>query len=96
MPALSGLLPKGAPRRLDQGRLAGRLESVRVDPGDIIQLQVALAQGDAHYDITTVELTISRRDGSAEWNLARDVGASFLAGNPHADSLGQPRRLAIR
>ena len=74
--------------RLDQGRLAGGLDSVRVEAGDVIQLEVALGQGDAHYDITNVELTISRRDGSAEWDLARDARADFLAGNPHADSPG--------
>ncbi len=86
----AGVLPNGGMKRLDQGRLTARLELVRVEPGDIIQLQVALARGDAHYDITAVELTISSRDGSAQWDLACDVGASFLAGNPHADSRGNP------
>ena len=86
----SGLLPNGGTKRLDQGRFAGGLEAVRVEPGDVIQLQVALAKGDAHYDITNVELTISSQDRSAEWDLARDVGADFLAGNPHADSRGHP------
>jgi hypothetical protein len=64
------------------------LDSIRVEPGDVIQLQVALAKGDAHYDITNVELTISAREQPAEWDLARDVGADFLAGNPHRDSRG--------
>ncbi|HZW31081.1 MAG TPA: PSD1 and planctomycete cytochrome C domain-containing protein [Isosphaeraceae bacterium] len=86
----SGVLPNGGSQRLDQGRLASRLDAVRVEPGDVIQLQVALAKGDAHYDITNVELTISAPDRSADWNLARDVGANFLASNPHADSLGNP------
>src|SRR5262249_49917394 len=75
----SGLLPNGGSKRLDQGRFAHRLESVRVEPGDVIQLQVALASGDAHYDITNAELTISSCDRSAEWDMARDVGADFLA-----------------
>jgi hypothetical protein len=86
----SGLLPNGGSKRLDQGRFANGLDSVRVEPGDVVQLQVALAQGDAHYDITNVELTISSRDRTAEWKLARDVGANFLAGNPHGDSQGKP------
>jgi hypothetical protein len=84
----SGRLPNGGSRRLAQGRFANRLSKVHVEPGDMIQLQVALGSGDAHYDITNVELTISRRDGSAQWDLARDVGANFLAGNPHGDALG--------
>jgi hypothetical protein len=84
----SGVLPNGGLRRLDQGRFASRLESVRVELGDMIQLQVALAKGDAHYDITNVGLTISSRDRSVEWDLARDAGAHFLAGNPHGDSRG--------
>jgi len=84
----SGRVPNGGSKRLDQGRFAGRLARVQVEAGDIIQLQVALGQGDAHYDITNVELTISCRDGPARWDLARDVGVNFLAGNPHGDSLG--------
>jgi hypothetical protein len=86
----SGLLPNGGSRRLDQGRFASRLDSVWVEPGDVIQLEVALAQGDAHYDITNVELTITSCDRSSGWDLVRDVGADFLAGNPHGDSLGNP------
>jgi hypothetical protein len=84
----SGVLPNGGSRRIDQGRFACRLDAVRVEPGDVIQLEVALAKGDAHYDITNVELTITSRDRSAEWDLMRDVGADFLAGNPHGDSRG--------
>jgi len=84
----SGRLPNGGSKRLDQGRFAGRLATVDVEAGDMIQLQVALGQGDAHYDITNVELTISCPDRPAKWDLARDVGVNFLAGNPHADSLG--------
>jgi hypothetical protein len=75
---------------LDQGRFGDRLASVRVEAGDLIQLQVALGEGDAHYDITQVALTITARDGSAEWDLARDAGSNFLASNPHKDSLGHP------
>jgi hypothetical protein len=87
----TGVLPNGGAMRLDQGRLAHRLDFVRVEPGDVIQLQVALASGDAHYDITNVMLRIAARDGSADWDLARDLGADFLASNPHADALGHPR-----
>jgi hypothetical protein len=86
----SGVLPNGGSKRLDQGRFGGRLDSVRVEPGDVIQLEIALASGDAHYDITNVELSISSRDHPADWDLVRDSGAKFLAGNPHPDSQGNP------
>ena len=84
----SGRLPNGGSMRLDQGRLAGALGSVRVEAGDIIQLEVALGQGDAHYDITNVDLTISLREGSDQWDLARDARADFLASNPLEVSSG--------
>ena len=86
----SGRLPNGGSMRLDQGRLADGLAAVRVEAGDMIQLGVALGQGDAHYDITNVELTISLREGADEWDLARDARADFLASNPLGDSSGHP------
>jgi hypothetical protein len=84
----SGVVPNGGSRRLDQGRDADRLVSVRVRDGDRIELAVALKEGDAHYDITNVDLTITRLDAPAEWDLALDVADDFLASNPHRDSLG--------
>jgi hypothetical protein len=86
----TGRLPNGGSMGLEQGRFAHRLGAVRVEVGDLIQLQVALAGGDAHYDITNVALTITASDGSAEWDLARDTRVNFLACNPHADALGRP------
>jgi hypothetical protein len=86
----SGRLPNGGSMRLEDGRLAGRLESVGVEAGDVIQLELALGQGDAHYDITSVELMISSQDRSFRWDLARDALAHFLASNPRGDSLGHP------
>lgn len=42
-------------------------------------------------DTTQVEWEITEAGGQNRvWNLARDVVADFLAGNPHADSLGNP------
>ena len=62
----------------------------------MIQLQIALGKGDAHYDITNVELTIScPGSGRPSGTSLRDVGVNFLAGNPHGDSLGNPGRLAL-
>jgi hypothetical protein len=87
---VTGRLPNGDSMGLDQGRFSDRLASVHVELGDEIQLQVALGEGDAHYDITNVELDIVIADGSAVWDLARDTGANFLESNPHRDSLGHP------
>jgi hypothetical protein len=55
----SGSLSNGSSRRLNQGRTPERLEAVAVEPGDMIWLQVWLRSGDAHYDITKVDLTIT-------------------------------------
>ncbi len=83
--------------RLDQGRLASRLESVRVEAGDVIQLQAALARGDAHYDITNIELTISLRDGSARvgtWRVTSERISSRATRTPTRS--GTARRVAVR
>lgn len=76
--------------KLEEGRTPQRLAAVEVQPGDEILLQIRLRQGDAHYDITHVELAITALDGTAKWDLTRDVLDSFLDGNPHGDSLGNP------
>jgi hypothetical protein len=84
----SGTLPNGGSRTLAEGRNPDRLTSVAVKPGDVISLGMWLASGDAHYDITNVEFTITRLDGPGEWNLKRDVMDNLLEGNPHRDSQG--------
>jgi hypothetical protein len=81
-------MPNGGSMRLDQGQGADRLAAVAVRPGDVIYLQVRLRQGDAHYDVTSVGLAITRVDGPGEWDLTRDVADDLLAANPHPDSLG--------
>jgi hypothetical protein len=88
----SGVLPNGGSARLD---LATKAMSVAV--GDVLELGVALANGDAHYDITNVEYTIQGETGAGEWDLGRDVMGGFLAGNPHgvwsfSDMAGSHRR----
>jgi hypothetical protein len=84
----SASMPNGGSMRLDEGRFGDRLASVEVKPGDVITLQVWLREGDAHYDITNVELTITRLDGPGEWGVGRDLLENFLSGNPHGDALG--------
>ncbi|HKB35262.1 MAG TPA: PSD1 and planctomycete cytochrome C domain-containing protein, partial [Gemmataceae bacterium] len=79
----SGSLPNGGTLGLDQGRQARRLASVEVKAGDVLYLNVWLRQGDAHYDITNVDLTVTRLDGPGTWDLTRDVIDHFLDGNPN-------------
>jgi hypothetical protein len=86
----SGDVPNGGERRLDQGRHPEWLAAVEVRAGDVLSLGVWLRSGDAHYDVTTVELTVTRLDGPGEWDLTRDVLDDLLEGNPHRDSLGNP------
>ena len=85
----SGTCPNSTVK-LEDGRTPDRLAAVDVQPGDEILLQIRLRQGDAHYDITHVELTIAAQDGSATWDLTADMLENFLEGNPHGDSLGNP------
>jgi hypothetical protein len=84
----SGTMPNGGDLKLDHGRWDERLTSVDVKSGDVIYLQVWLREGDAHYDITNVEFTITRLDDSGTWDLTRDVVDNLLEGNPHCDSQG--------
>jgi hypothetical protein len=79
----SGSMANGGSRPLAHGRTPERLDSVAVEAGDEVSLQVQLREGDAHYDITNVALTITRLDAPGEWDLARDAQDGFLAGNPH-------------
>jgi hypothetical protein len=84
----SGSMPNGGALGLDQGRHAGRLGSVAVKAGDVLYLNIWLRQGDAHYDITNVDLTITRLDGPGSWDLTRDVLDNLLDGNPHKGGQG--------
>jgi hypothetical protein len=85
----SGTNPNGAVK-LEEGRTPQRLAAVEVQPGDEIFLQIRLRQGDAHYDITTVELVIAALDGTATWDLTGEMLDDFLQGNPHGDRSGNP------
>src|SRR5262249_52811744 len=84
----SGQMPNGGRTKFSQGRNPERLTQIQVQPDDLIFLQVWLREGDAHYDITNIDFKISSLNGSAEWDLARDVADNFLQANPHSDSHG--------
>ena len=59
----------------------GPIGPIDVRPGEIVSLAIGSA-GSSACDLTAVDLVIT--SGDREWNLARDVSADILAGNPHA------------
>ena len=64
-------------------------ESLAVQPGDLLSVVIGPRDGNHSCDMTAVDLDIKATDGK-QWNLARDVSPNILAGNPHADLLGNP------
>jgi hypothetical protein len=65
----------------------GPIEKLHVQPGDVVALLIGPRDGNHSCDLTTVDLNISAPD-DRKWNLAADVSGNILAGNPHADRLG--------
>jgi hypothetical protein len=66
----------------------GPFENLAVQAGDVVCLSVGPRDGNHACDLTAIELTLS--DGTRQWDLAKEVSPSILAGNPHADTLGHP------
>lgn len=66
----------------------GPFEGVPVRPGDLVSLVIGPRDGNHACDLTAVDLTLTG-DGKT-WDLAGDVSPDVLAGNPHADRLGNP------
>ncbi len=64
----------------------GRMENIRVLPGDVVAVVIGPRDGNHSCDLTAVDLILN--DGNKEWNLANDNSPDILAGNPHADSYG--------
>ena len=64
----------------------GPIENVSTKPGDLVALVIAPRDGNHSCDLTAVDLTLTAAD--RKWDLAKDVSPDILAGNPHADSLG--------
>ncbi len=65
--------------------LSGLPNHVEVKRGERLALIVG-PKGDHRGDTTILDLTI--QSGQRVWNLARDVGESVQAANPHADRFG--------
>lgn len=66
----------------------GPFDNLPVQPGDVVCVSVGPREGNHSCDLTAVNLALN--DGSREWNLAKDISPDVLAGNPHADSFGNP------
>ncbi len=64
-------------------------EGFAVQPGDLLSVVIGPRDGNHSCDMTAVDFDIKADDGK-QWNLARDVSPNILAGNPHADLLGNP------
>ncbi|NBV21235.1 MAG: DUF1592 domain-containing protein [Proteobacteria bacterium] len=67
----------------------GPFESIAVQPGDLVSLIVGPRDSNHSCDLTALELNL-KSDSGQQWNLAKDVSPNLLAGNPHADLLGNP------
>jgi hypothetical protein len=95
-------LRRGAARNrlaagIAQGAKVPKIEpvNVTVHPGDVVALAIG-PRKDHACDLTAVDLTLSLGDkasgdkslGIKRWDLAADVSGDVLAGNPHADRLG--------
>jgi hypothetical protein len=85
----SGDIPNGGAQPFDKGSTADRLRAVAVRPGDRVEL-VVLPKANYICDTTHVELRVAAADGAREWDLARDLVADPLQGNPHGDAFGNP------
>ena len=67
-----------------------RLDSIDVEPGDILSLVVG-PKGDHRSDTTIVDWTISELGGAGRtWDLTKDVADTIHEGNPHRDGFGNP------
>ncbi len=64
----------------------GPIEDVALHPGDVVALAIGPRDGNHSCDLTAVDLSIHGTEHA--WNLAREISPDILAGNPHADALG--------
>ena len=66
-------------------------KELSIRKGEVIGLYVGPRDGQHVCDLTRIDLTLQEIDGKKrEWDLAKDCTDDILAGNPHADRLGNP------
>jgi hypothetical protein len=69
----------------------GPVEELPVQEGDLVSLVIGARDGNHSCDLTAIDLTLAEKENGVrkwEWDLAADVSSDILAGNPHADRLG--------
>ncbi|MEE2843660.1 MAG: DUF1587 domain-containing protein, partial [Planctomycetota bacterium] len=71
------------------GKIAFAPQRIAVKKGDVLALFIGPRAGDHSCDLTRVDLTVKEVAGAEQqWDLAKDCSSDILAGNPHADRLG--------
>ena len=69
---------------------ANKLADIAVENGDVLSLVVG-RRGDYSCASTAISLVVAEQSGRRRtWDLAKDVVDDIQAGNPHADSFGNP------
>lgn len=86
----TGAFPNGGQQEFAQGAGSDRLQTVRVQTGDLVRLLV-LPKETHVCDTTTVELRLEEQGGAGRvWDLTRDLLPDALRGNPRPDGYGNP------
>lgn len=67
----------------------GPIDNLAVRSGDLVSLLIGPRDGNHACDLTDLELVLSTKGEDPQvWSLTADVSPDVLAGNPHADRLG--------
>ena len=70
----------------------GPFDGVQTHVGDVVVLSIGPRDGNHSCDLTAIDVEINEESTAEKtkrtWNLAADVSGNILAGNPHADRLG--------
>ncbi len=66
----------------------GPLESVSIQPGDLVSLLIGPRDGNHACDLTDTELSFTSAADGRVWSLTSNVSSDPLAANPHADHFG--------
>ena len=80
-------LAEGVAQGVAEARV-GPVDGVVVRPGDVVALSIGPRDGDHACDLTAIDVKITSGGDGRMWNLADDISADVLAGNPHADRFG--------
>ena len=68
------------------------IENLAVRAGDLVSLIVGPRDGNHACDLTDLDFTLQESGGAGRtWSLTADVANDLLAGNPHADRLGNEK-----